>query len=104
MAVKLHDIMSGSITFANILSIRVLEWLVIIAGKLGKLYSKRMACKRKCLATLCLSSGRHECITYMIYPLSLYYSTTGIEISMILLTTTQRCRLKLFSVYQNVAR
>ena len=28
VAVKLPDIMSGSITFANILSIRVLEWLV----------------------------------------------------------------------------
>ena len=29
-AVKLPDIMSGSITFENILSIRVLEWLVIL--------------------------------------------------------------------------
>ena len=28
VAVKLPEIMSGSITFANILSIRVLEWLV----------------------------------------------------------------------------
>ena len=32
MAVKLPDIISGSITFENILSIRVLEWLVILAG------------------------------------------------------------------------
>ena len=32
MAVKLPDIMSGSITFENILSIRVLEWLVILVG------------------------------------------------------------------------
>ena len=32
VAVKLLDIMSGSITFENILSIRVLEWLVILVG------------------------------------------------------------------------
>ena len=32
VAVKLADIMSGSITFENILSIRVLEWLVILVG------------------------------------------------------------------------
>ena len=32
VAVKLPDIMSGSITFENILSIRVLEWLVILVG------------------------------------------------------------------------
>ena len=32
MAVKLPDIMSGSIAFENILSIRVLEWLVILLG------------------------------------------------------------------------
>ena len=31
-AVKLPDIMSGSITFENILSIRILEWLVILFG------------------------------------------------------------------------
>ena len=30
VAVKLPDIMSGSITFENMLSIRVLEWLVIL--------------------------------------------------------------------------
>ena len=30
MVVKLPDIMSGSITFENILSIRVLEWIVIL--------------------------------------------------------------------------
>ena len=29
---KLPDIMSGSITFENTLSIRVLEWLVILVG------------------------------------------------------------------------
>ena len=29
---KLPDIMSGLITFENILSIRVLEWLVILAA------------------------------------------------------------------------
>ena len=34
VAVKLPDIMSGSITFENILSVRVLEWLVIIVVKL----------------------------------------------------------------------
>ena len=32
VAVKLTDIMSGSITFENILSIKVLEWLVILVG------------------------------------------------------------------------
>ena len=32
VAVKLPDIMSGSITFENILYIRVLEWLVILVG------------------------------------------------------------------------
>ena len=32
MAVKLLDIMSGSITFENALSIRVLEWVIILVG------------------------------------------------------------------------
>ena len=32
VAVKLPGIMSGSITFENILSTRVLEWLVILVG------------------------------------------------------------------------
>ena len=32
LAVKLPDIMSGSMTFENILSIRVLEWLVILVS------------------------------------------------------------------------
>ena len=32
VAVKLPDIMSGTITFENILSIRVLKWLVILVG------------------------------------------------------------------------
>ena len=32
VAVKLPDIMSGLITFGNILSIRVLEWLVFLVG------------------------------------------------------------------------
>ena len=32
VAVKLPDIMSGSITFENTLSLKVLEWLVILAG------------------------------------------------------------------------
>ena len=32
VAVKLPDIMSGSLTFENILSITVLEWLVILVG------------------------------------------------------------------------
>ena len=31
-AVKLPDIMFGSIIFENILSIRVLEWLIILVG------------------------------------------------------------------------
>ena len=30
--VKLHDVMSRSITFENILSLRVSEWLVILIG------------------------------------------------------------------------
>ena len=32
VAVKLSDIMSGSITFENIWSIKVLEWLLILVG------------------------------------------------------------------------
>ena len=32
VAVKLPDTMSGSMTFENILSIRVLEWLVNLVG------------------------------------------------------------------------
>ena len=32
MAVKLPDIMSGLITFENILFIKVLEWLVFLVG------------------------------------------------------------------------
>ena len=32
MAVKLPGIMSGSITFEDILSIRVLEWVMILVG------------------------------------------------------------------------
>ena len=32
MAVKLPDIMSGPLTFENVLSIRVLEWLVVLVG------------------------------------------------------------------------
>ena len=32
VAVKLPDIMSGSMMFEKILSIRVLEWLVILIG------------------------------------------------------------------------
>ena len=35
MAVKLPDIMSGSIAIEKILSIRVLEWLVILVGCKG---------------------------------------------------------------------
>ena len=38
VAVKLPDIMSGSVTFENILSKKVLEWLVIL-----------VACKIKCI-------------------------------------------------------
>ena len=33
VAVKLPDIMSGSITFKNILSIRVLEWLFVLVNR-----------------------------------------------------------------------
>ena len=32
VVVKLSDIMFGSITFENVLSVRVLEWLVIPVG------------------------------------------------------------------------
>ena len=32
VAVKLPDIMFGSTTFENMLSLRVLEWLVILVG------------------------------------------------------------------------
>ena len=33
VAVKLPDIMSGFITFENVLSIRVLEWLFILVNR-----------------------------------------------------------------------
>ena len=32
MPVKLPDVMSGSMTFENVLSMRELEWLVILVG------------------------------------------------------------------------
>ena len=32
VAVRLPDVMSGSIALENLLSIRVLEWLVILVG------------------------------------------------------------------------
>ena len=32
VAIKLPDIISGSITFENILSIRVLDWVVTLVG------------------------------------------------------------------------
>ena len=32
MTFKLPEILTGSITFENILSIRVLEWLVLLVG------------------------------------------------------------------------
>ena len=32
VAVKLSDVMPGSLTFRNMLSIRILEWLVVLAG------------------------------------------------------------------------
>ena len=35
VAVKLQDIMSGSITFENVLSIKAIEWLVILVGFKG---------------------------------------------------------------------
>ena len=34
VAVKLPDIMSGSIAFENMLSVRVLEWLVLVRYKI----------------------------------------------------------------------
>ena len=46
MAVKLPDIMSGSIKFENILSIRVLEWLVILIGSKIKVINELEA--REC--------------------------------------------------------
>ena len=33
-------------------------------GKLGKLCYEKEACRQKWLEALCLSSGRHECITW----------------------------------------
>ena len=32
VAIELPDIMSGSITFENVLSIRLLEWLFVLVG------------------------------------------------------------------------
>ena len=45
VAVKLPGIMSGSITFENTLSIRVLEWLVILGGCKIKGISKQESLK-----------------------------------------------------------
>ena len=47
MAVKLIDIMSGSITFKNVLSIRVLKWLVILTGYKFKVINELEARKSK---------------------------------------------------------
>ena len=47
VAVKLPDIMSRSITFENILSTRVLEWLVILVGCKIKGINKLEARKSK---------------------------------------------------------
>ena len=44
VAVKLPGILSGSITLENILSVRVLEWLVILVG--CKIKVKRVRGKR----------------------------------------------------------
>ena len=41
---KLLNIMSGSITFGNILSIRLLEWLVFLVG--CKINDKSLSSKR----------------------------------------------------------
>ena len=47
VAVKLPD-MSGSIMFENILSVRVLEWLVILVGcKIGKCINEFFASESK---------------------------------------------------------
>ena len=46
VAVKLPDIMSGSITFENILSIRVLEWLMILVGCNDLMLEARVGGKR----------------------------------------------------------
>ena len=44
VAVKLADIMSGSITFENILSIRVLEWLVILEQERQAILKRKICC------------------------------------------------------------
>ena len=48
VALKLPDIVPGSIMFENILSIRVLEWLVILVG-----------CKIKGINELDASESKH---------------------------------------------
>ena len=47
VAVKTPDIMSGSITFEKLLSIRVLEWLVILVGCKMKVINELKATESK---------------------------------------------------------
>ena len=49
MAVKLPDIMSGSITFENILFIRALKWIVIL-----------VICKIKCINELKVRKSKNS--------------------------------------------
>ena len=59
VAVKLPNIMSGSITFENILSTRVLEWLLILVGCKIKVINELEARESKnSLVSFCsLNSG-----------------------------------------------
>ena len=52
VAVKLPDIMSRSITFENILSIRVLEWLKYIIYKSIRMAVILVGCKTKVINEL----------------------------------------------------
>ena len=54
VTVKLPDIMPGSITFENILSIRVLEWLVIlVACKIKGINKLKARESKNSLVSLC---------------------------------------------------
>ena len=55
VVVKVPDIMSGSVIFENTLSIRVLEWLVVLVG-----------CKIKDINELKVIESKNSCLIMLI--------------------------------------
>ena len=55
VVVKLPDIMSGSVTFENTLSIKVLEWQVVLVG-----------CKIKDINELKVIESKNSCLIMLI--------------------------------------